>query len=192
MCSRYKRRKLFPYLLNSWPNSWGQEDCQSNLLWRGREVKWQCHAEWVFMTPITAIITCNMLDPVQNFIPGGSLTCASQNSMNEGGIFISMFKDEQNWDSETTGSHCQTRVKPEFEPSSAGFHTLSNQAKMTLAQNPEGKDFTISDIDSIKHQLQDIFRNLNAKALRMSGWPSSWLFVLHTPEPHGTAIQDKL
>lgn len=48
-----------------------------------------------------------------------------------------MFKDEKHWDSETTGSHCQTRVKPEFEPCSAGFHTLSNQAVMILAQNRE-------------------------------------------------------
>ena len=55
-------------------------------------------------------------------------------------------------------------VKPEFKLSSASSCTLSNEAEMTLVQNGDRKDCMISGINSIKHQLQDICRNLNAKA----------------------------
>lgn len=75
-------------------------------------------------------------------------------------------------------------MKPEFEPSSADFHTLFNQMEMTLAQEWERKDFTISDIDSIKHQLQDIFRNLNAKAFENVGLAKQLaVYVAHPGTP---------
>lgn len=104
------------------------------------------------------------------------------------GIFISVFKDEGKWDPEGEEDLIAGKCWSQDLTLALWAPTLfPTKLKSLSFKIGRGKDFIILGIGVIKHQLQDIFRNLNAKPFENIGLAKQLAYP-RSPTAHPSKI----